>query len=564
MTVNLRRLVIVVLLQTITTIAFTQTPPISFQQIPVTLNAPIDLVNAGDGSGRIFIAEKAGTVRIYKNGALLPNPFLNISSIVTNDAAGERGFLSIAFHPDYLNNRYFYVYYNNLAGNVTIARYRTSATNPDSADASSGVVLMTIYKPFTNHNGGKLNFGPEGYLYFGTGDGGSGGDPGNRSQNGDSLQGKLIRLDVSNFNAAPYYFIPATNPYVTDPAVRDEIYGLGLRNPWRWSFDRLTHDMWIADVGQDAWEEVNFRPADSTAKNNFGWRCYEATHAYNTTGCLPPANYRFPIFEYPHNNTTGGFSITGGYVYRGSEFPFLQGYYLCSDYISGNGFLIKSNGAGGWNVSAPQSGWASHICGFGEAEDGTLYAVSQDGPFYKVNATDPVPLKLVSFSGSLNRNNVNLAWQTQNELNSKDFIIEYSTDGQNFTTVGTVAAKNLAGTNNYSFVHSPAFSTNNFYRLKIRDLDGSFVFSEILKIGNRQVNTSWVYPTVVENNVIHVYPDVTMNAVELYTSQGQLVLKQILTGSTYKEIPVNGLAKGMYLIKLKTGRSAVTEKVVIQ
>ncbi|MEP6674104.1 MAG: PQQ-dependent sugar dehydrogenase [Ferruginibacter sp.] len=564
MNVNLRSILILIFLQIKSIAGYTQTPAISFQSIPVSLTAPIDVVNAGDGSGRIFIAEKAGTVRIYKNGALLPNPFLDISSIVTNDVGGERGFLSIAFHPDYLNNRYFYVYYNNLAGEVTIARYHTSPVNPDSAEFSSGVVLMTIHKPFTNHNGGKLNFGPEGDLYFGTGDGGSGGDPGNRSQNGDSLQGKLFRLDVSNFNSPPYYFIPADNPYVTDPNVRDEIYGLGLRNPWRWSFDRQTHDMWLADVGQDAWEEVNFRPADSTAGNNFGWRCYEGNHTYNTTGCQAPSSYRFPIFEYPHNSSTGGFSITGGYVYRGSEFAFLQGYYICSDYISGNGFLISSNGSGGWNISSPQVGWAAHICGYGEAEDGTLYAVSQDGPFYKVNATTTVPLRLVSFSGGLNRNNINLTWQTQNEINSKDFIIEYSTDGQHFQSIGTVTAKNSAGNNNYYFVHPTAFAASNFYRLQIRDMDGSYFYSEIIKINTKPSGLSYVYPTIIENNMIHVFPDAGMNALELYTSQGQMVFKQTLNGSSYKEIPVSNFAKGIYFIKLKSGSSSVTEKIIIQ
>jgi hypothetical protein len=309
---------------------------------------------------------------------------------------------------------------------------------------------------------------------------------------------------------------------------------------------------------------VNFRPADSTGGNNFGWRCYEGNHTYNTSGCQAPAAYHFPIFEYPHNNSTGGFSITGGYVYRGTEFPFLQGYYICSDYVSGNGFLIRSNGSGGWNVSAPQTGWAAHICGYGEAEDGALYAVSQDGPMYKVNAVAPVPLKLISFTATANRNNVNLEWQTQNELNSKDFIIEYSNDGQHFSTIGITPAKNAAGINNYSFIHSAAGIAGNFYRLKMIDIDGSFAYSPVISVSIRQLNTAWIYPTVIQNNVLHIFPSADMNAMELYTMQGQLIFKRTLNSSSSKEIPVDVLAKGMYLVKLKTAHSSVTEKIFIE
>jgi glucose/arabinose dehydrogenase len=189
------------------------------------------------------------------------------------------------FHPDYRNNRYFFVYYTNASGDITVTRFQTSATDPNVADLTTGVRLINIPKPFSNHNGGTLLFGPDGKLYFGTGDGGSGGDPNNFAQNGNSLLGKLIRLDVDNFSTPPYYSIPADNPFVTDPNVRDEIFALGLRNPFRWSFDRQNGDFWIADVGQNAWEEVNQVPFANASGINYGWRCYEGDNTYNATGC---------------------------------------------------------------------------------------------------------------------------------------------------------------------------------------------------------------------------------------------------------------------------------------
>ncbi len=319
---------------------FNQAPILSYAPVINSgLSLPVEVVNAGDGSNRLFIVEQNGLIKIYNGTSLLPTPFLSLTTLTA--ASGERGLLSMAFHPNYAVNGYFFVYYTNAAGDITIARYQVSAGNANQANAASGVVLMNIPKPFANHNGGRLAFGPDGYLYFGTGDGGSGGDPNNFAQNGNSLLGKMIRIDVNNFATPPYYTIPADNPYTTNPGVLDEIWAIGLRNPWRWSFDRLTGDMWIGDVGQSAREEINYRAAGTTGGINYGWRCYEGTLPYNTTGCAAQSTYVSPIFDYPRNNLTGGFSVTGGYVYRGSEFASLNGYYICADYVSGNTWLIN-------------------------------------------------------------------------------------------------------------------------------------------------------------------------------------------------------------------------------
>src|ERR1700730_12485804 len=298
-----------------------QVPNIEFQSAINSLVSVTDIVNAGDGSNRLFVVSREGTIKVYDQSLTFLGDFLNVSEV--NSYGGERGLLSMAFHPDYSTNGYFYVYYTGGGnGDITLARYSRSTTNPNEADPNSKVVLLAIPKPvefnpphqhFDGHNGGKLNFGPEGYLYFGIGDGGSGYDPYNNSQDGNSLFGKMIRLDINN-ETPQYYFIPADNPYTSDPNIRDEIWALGLRNPWRWSFDKLTHDMWIADVGQRDREEIDFRPAGDTGGVNYGWNCYEGSIPTPTVPPCTPPNYVPPIFDYAHA-VGGGQAIIGGYVY---------------------------------------------------------------------------------------------------------------------------------------------------------------------------------------------------------------------------------------------------------
>lgn len=356
-------------------------PTVGFNKILSGLSAPVDIKNAGDSSKRIFIVEQSGAVRIYKNGHLLSKPFLNITKLVNFE--GEQGLLSIAFHPGFEINRTFFVYYNNKNGNVTLARYKVSKNNPDSAASSTAVILFSRPKPngYNNHNGGSLQFGKDGYLYLSIGDGGGGGDPYRNGQNGKTFFGKMLRLNI-NVNTPPYYAIPSTNPFVNDPNVLDEIYHLGLRNPWKWSFDRLTYDMWIGDVGQDSLEEIDFRKWHSGGAN-FGWSCYEATHVYNTDTCKNKSSYVLPVFKYHHDVTWGGECVIGGYVYRGKKFPQLQGYYICADHQSNNAWKIKSNGTGGWNVYL-QKGAPNGIVSFGEDEAGELYASTKTGDVYHI------------------------------------------------------------------------------------------------------------------------------------------------------------------------------------
>ena len=364
---------------------------ISFQEVTSGLSDPVVITHAGDGSGRIFIAEQTGTIRILKNGSLLGIPFLDIHTIIK--AGGEQGLLALAFHPSYNTNGIFFVVYtaprsgDATGSNLVLEKYSVSANNPDLADTDSGVVLLTISHPVnSNHNGGALAFGGDGYLYWSTGDGGGGGDPANNAQQLNNLLGKILRLDV---NSAAPYGIPTSNPFYSsiDPNVKKEIWAYGLRNPWRFSFDKLTHDLYVGDVGQSAREEVNFQLANSTGGQNYGWRVMEGSICYNdpSNGCDQSGKI-LPVAEYDH---TLGCSITGGYVYRGSNFPSLNGYYFYGDYCSGRFFSLYNDPTLGW-TPAQLLDTPYNISTFGEDEQGELYLADHSaGKIYNVRYQDP-------------------------------------------------------------------------------------------------------------------------------------------------------------------------------
>jgi glucose/arabinose dehydrogenase len=326
------------------------------------LNAPVHVTHAGDGSGRLFVVEQAGRIRLVRSGALQPTPFLDITSRV--GCCGERGLLSVAFPPGYAAKRHFYVNYTNLAGNTVVARYRLSA-DPDLADPGSEQIVLSVTQPFSNHNGGQLAFGPDGYLYVGMGDGGSGGDPQDNGQRANTLLGKLLRLDVEA--GTQPYAIPPDNPFRTAAGWRGEIWAYGLRNPWRFSFDRSTGDLWIADVGQNRYEEVDFQPTGSAGGQNYGWRLMEGAHCYNPDPCTT-TGLTLPVVEYGRSD---GCSVTGGHVYRGSRYPRMQGVYLYGDYCSGRIWGVRRAGQSFSSVLLLDTAFA--ISTFGEGEDGAVY-----------------------------------------------------------------------------------------------------------------------------------------------------------------------------------------------
>src|SRR5256714_214705 len=344
--------------------------------------SPVGFANAGDGSQRLFVVEQGGKIRIVKNGVLQSSPFLDIS--VRISTGGERGLLGLAFPPGYAQKGYFYINYTNAAGNTVIARYRRSASNADSADAASEQIIITIAQPFANHNGGQPAFGlRDGLLYIGRGDGGAAGAPGNRAQNPAELLGKILRLDVET--GRPYtYTVPASNPFVNRTGFRPEIWALGLRNPWRFSFDRLTADLFIGDVGQAQFEEVDFQPAGDPGGENYGWRIMEGLHCHIPLDCSM-AGLTLPVWEYGHGD---GCSITGGYVYRGQTFPRMQGLYFYGDFCNGRI----------WALSRVNNTWQNSllidtpisISAFGEDQASNLYAASYNtGQIFSVVDNGP-------------------------------------------------------------------------------------------------------------------------------------------------------------------------------
>ena len=342
----------------------------AWQSLADGLVKPVGMANAGDGSGRLFILEQGGRIRIWQSGSLLDDPFLDLTSRV--DCCGERGLLGLAFHPDYAHNGYFFVNYTERQGGelyTVIARFQVSSDSL-RADPESEARLLHILQPYENHNGGGLAFGPDGYLYIGLGDGGSGGDPLGNAQSRDTLLGKLLRLDVDSFEP---YAIPYDNPFAAGGGL-PEIWAYGLRNPWRFSFDPLTGDLYIADVGQNAWEEINFLPASSPGGANFGWNYFEGLHAYQGQ---PPADLALstPVAEYSHEL---GASVTGGFVYRGMNLPEWQGVYFYGDYGSGRVWGLLRQPDGEWqNALLFETGHS--ITAFGVDETGEIYLLDYNG-----------------------------------------------------------------------------------------------------------------------------------------------------------------------------------------
>ena len=343
------------------------------------LKSPVFVTGAGDGSGRLFIVEQPGRILVMKNGQVLPTPFLDIRSKVA--FGGERGLLGLAFHPDFALNGVFVVDYTRSTGHVgdtVIARYK-AVPGSDVADPSSAQVLLTISQPQANHNGGMVTFGPDRYLYIGMGDGGAGGDEGaghapqGNGQSVTTLLGKLLRIDVG---ASGGYSIPSTNPKISSSA-RREIWAYGLRNPWRFSFDRATGALYIADVGQDAWEEVDVRAPGDKGGENYGWPVFEGTHTYR--GGVRLTGDVKPVAQYAHSS--GDCSVSGGYVYRGQKVPSMFGFYVFGDYCSGRVRTLV-NFQGHWRMSVLLD-TSYLISSFGQDEAGELYLVSLGGQVYR-------------------------------------------------------------------------------------------------------------------------------------------------------------------------------------
>lgn len=415
----------------------------AFPNLP-NLSEPVDLRNAGDCTDRLFVIEQNGIIRVFenRNNVTSYKTFLDITDRVSS--GGEMGLLGLDFHPDYKTNGYFYVNYTAESPRRTIiSRFQVSSANPDSADKNSELQLLTFTQPYSNHNGGWIGFGPDdGYLYIATGDGGSGGDPQNNSQTITNLLGKILRIDVNNQDPGLNYSIPSTNPFIDSTgSVRKEIYAWGLRNPWRCSFDPVTGWLWAADVGQSAREEIDI----ITNGGNYGWRCYEGNLAYNTSGCLPPENYIFPVWDYPR---TEGYSVTGGYVYRGPNQPGLDGKYIYADYGTRRVWAIDYDGVNPATnqllFTLPGSPISYNPTAFGIDEAGELYICTfGNGRIYKIVPTAQIVAPNSLTADATDPSLVELNWM-DNSDNEDGFRIERADEGGSFQLVATLPANTNA------------------------------------------------------------------------------------------------------------------------
>ncbi len=357
--------------------------PAAFQWSLVAdgFDSPLGLVPANDGSGRVFVMEQGGKIWTIKDGEVSFDPFLDIGSLlapsVFQGGYTEQGLLGLAFHPRYKDNGVFFIHYTDIRGNTTIARYKVSS-DPEKADPNSAQIVLTANQPYPDHNGGQIAFGPDGYLYIALGDGGNPDDPLRNGQNMDTLLAKLLRIDI---NGTPYK-VPPDNPFINQSGAKPEIWATGLRNPWRFSFDRQTGDLYIGDVGQWAYEEVDFQPAGQGGQN-YGWSAYQGMHPHiKQTIPVDESTLTLPVLEYAH---TEGCSITGGYVYRGAALPAMNGIYLYGDYCNGRVWAANRIADGTWQSYLwMQTGYV--ITSFGQDEAGELYLIDYKSGIYKLTA----------------------------------------------------------------------------------------------------------------------------------------------------------------------------------
>lgn len=513
------------------------------------LNAPIEIVNAGDGSGRLFIAQQGGAIRVWESGSgLLSTPFLTIPS-GTLISGGERGLLSIAFHPDYESNGFFYVYYTRSPdGAITVARYHADPGS-NVADAGGTELVVIPHPGQTNHNGGHLQFRIEGginYLYFATGDGGGANDPPNNAQNDASLLGKMLRINVDQ-------------PLPITP----EIYAKGLRNPFRWSFDRQNGNMWIGDVGQGLKEEVNFWPAAGGSGANFGWRCFEGTVQNTSVSLCDPPGKIAPVFEYD-NPPAGSSAVTGGYVYRGNSQTSLRGYYTVTDFYSGQLWILNPDGT----VARTQTNLPAFIAAYGEDEAGELYAVSLTGnTIYSITASgnSALPITLINFSATSFDGYNEIKWVSSFEQDADKYVIEYSTDGTVYNNAGEIKAQNDNAGHQYSFRHVTVYTGKIFYRLLLKDLDGSSRYSPVVVIDHSDKEIVRIYSTVLQNNTLQLTTNIPLEKLRVINSAGAQVYDNNLGSKQgYISITLPSLPGGMYFVTM-TGKDFIkTERIIIQ
>ena len=401
---------IFIILLTLNLNLIAQTPNLSFESFETGFSSPTTITHAGDD--RIFVLEQNGVIKIIENGMV--STFMDINNRVSSPADNlnvyddELGLLGLAFDPDFSNNGYFFINYTDNNQNTKVSRFSVDASNPNLGNDNSEEVVIEIEQPYSNHNGGCIAFGPDGYLYIGMGDGGSGNDPQGFGQNMTSLLGKILRIDVSSLP----YSIPNTNPFVGNNNYSPEIWASGVRNPWKFSFDSQTGDLWIGDVGQNAWEEIDFQSVSSQGGENYGWNCYEGFEFSENSGC--DDTYTDPIHTYENNGYPNDCSITGGFVYRGSMYPNFDGHYVFGDYCTGKIFTLSDQGNASFDLSAQEDTDIFISC-FGEDYNGELYLADRNtGEIFSIiDNSNPVDVSFNCLAeGCIDPNDGNGTYQT--------------------------------------------------------------------------------------------------------------------------------------------------------
>ena len=498
---------------------------------------PVDIAHAEDG--RLFIVARDGYIQILQEDNTVPTvPFLDIDDRVESfGGQGEIGLLGMTFHPDYVNNGFFYVHYTNNNFNSNISRFSVSADNPNLADANSELILMILEQPYLNHNGGCLKFGPDGYLYIGMGDGGSADDPGGLAQNLGEFMGKMLRIDV---DGGEPYAIPTNNPFVDNENALDEIWSYGWRNPWRFSFDRETGDMWAGDVGQGAWEEIDFEAAGDPGGRNYGWRCYEGSEQHIGT-CNDVGELTFPIYEYNHEGFTHC-SVTGGYVYRGSEYPEATGTYLFGDICSGKIWGYKDD-----EVTELLTNAGDVLTSFGEDHLGEHYCCYLfDGIVYKIVFNDacgdvaPVDLELTL---------------DNNILQAPEGYTQYD------WFVGGVLVQ--SGFNNFFGV-----SGEEVYELNAYDGDclagtGVFLLSKVTQSTFVLQFDVWPNPTSDFVNIELELAQLNDAEITIQNTSGNIVFtEKVYHQKHQQQLDVRHFPKGLYVLQLKTKAGVISKRML--
>ncbi len=539
--------------------------PISFSG--ASLSQPLDITGCGDDSGRLFITQKGGYIRIVKDNEVMADYFLDIHTRVMN--SGERGLLGMAFHPKFPDSPYVFVNYV-ISGTITnrISRFSLNENDANDLDENTEFILLEQTGVQTNHKAGDLAFGPDGYLYIGFGDGGGGGDPAKSGQNLETFLAKIIRIDVDHRDGQLNYAIPPDNPFVGTAGL-DEIWYYGMRNPWRISFDRLTGDFWIGDVGQNLWEEVDMIPAGTSGGLNFGWNCQEGNHAYDPQNCAQGTDFVWPVFEYPHNCNPcpngKGASLTGGFVYRGSDFPLLQGLYVCADYVSNYLWMLKQTKSDPVEVDVftqVGSGMVSEIVSFGEDDRGELYACNLNGTIYRVGATRLLPIQWDAILGKIVAHGNKIEWTVNQTFGIDQFDVQRSNNVlfSDYSSIAQVLP--IEGKSHFEYTDPFKQADYIYYRVAGKRTDGTTEYSSVVRIQADPVSRpSLVFDT--SNNLWQVrLPALWQNgSVIMYDVQGKEIFKHINSGDVKVNL-TKPIIPGIYVVKVSVEDRVWSEELM--